>query len=54
MLSQTIQDAMNEQITKMNCCETLKMIGDNRQALLMLDRELGGRQAPQAGQEAQE
>lgn len=30
--------------------ETLKMIGDSRQGLLMLDRELGGRAAPQTGQ----
>ncbi len=30
--------------------ETLEMIGDSRQGLLMLDRELGGRAAPQTGQ----
>jgi len=30
--------------------ETLKMIGDSRQGLLMLDRELGGRAAPQTDQ----
>ena len=29
--------------------ETLEMIGDSRQGLLMLDRELGGRAAPQTG-----
>jgi ferritin len=49
-----VTEQVEEEDSASQIVETLKMIGDNRQALLMLDRELGGRQAPQAGQEAQE
>ena len=49
-----VTEQVEEENSASQIVETLKMIGDNRQALLMLDRELGGRQAPQAGPEAQE
>ncbi|MFQ6099913.1 MAG: ferritin [Anaerolineae bacterium] len=49
-----VTEQVEEEDNASQIVETLRMLGDNRQALLMLDRELGRRPAPQAGQEAQE
>jgi len=49
-----VTEQVEEEDSVAQVIETLKMIGDNRQGLLMLDRELGTRLAPQVGQEAQE
>ena len=49
-----VTEQIEEENSASQIVETLKMIGDNHQALLMLDRELSGRQAPQASQEASE
>ena len=49
-----VTEQVEEEDNASKIIETLKMIGDNRQALLMLDKDLDGRLAPQAGQEAQE
>ncbi len=47
-----ITEQVEEEDSVSQVIEMLKMMGDNRHALLMLDRELGGRTAPQVGQEA--
>jgi len=49
-----VTEQVEEEDNASKIIETLKMIGDNRQALLMLDKDLGGRLAPQVSQEAQE
>ena len=49
-----VTEQVEEEDNASKIIETLEMIGDSRQGLLMLDRELGGRAAPQAGQEASE
>ena len=49
-----VTEQVEEEDNASKIIETLKMIGDNRQALLMLDKDLDGRLPPQAGQEAQE
>ncbi len=48
-----ITEQIEEEDNASQVIETLKMIGDSRQGLLMLDRELAGRAAPQAGQETE-
>lgn len=42
-----VTEQVEEEDSANRVIETIKMIGDSRQALLMLDRELGGRTAPQ-------
>ena len=46
-----VTEQVEEENSATQIVEMLKMIGDQRQALLMLDRELGVRAAPQADQE---
>ena len=48
-----ITEQIEEEDSASQVIETLKMIGDSRQGLLMLDRELAGRAAPQVGQEGE-
>ena len=48
-----ITEQIEEEDNANQIIETLKMIGDSRQGLLMLDRELAGRAAPQVGQEGE-
>ncbi len=45
-----VTEQVEEEDNASQIVETLEMIGDNRQSLLMLDRELSGRAVPQAGQ----
>ena len=45
-----VMEQVEEEDSASQIIETLKMIGDSRQGLLMLDRELGGRAAPQTAQ----
>jgi ferritin len=47
MLHWFIEEQVEEESTAGHILETLRMIGDNSNALLMLDRELGGRAAEQ-------
>ncbi len=49
-----VTEQVEEEDNASKIIETLKMIGDNRQALLMLDKDLDGRFAPHSGQEAQD
>ena len=49
-----ITEQVEEEDSASQIIETLKMIGDSHQGLLMLDRELSGRMAPQATQETGE
>lgn len=46
-----VTEQVEEEDSVSQIIETLEMIGDNRHALLMLDRELSARLAPQANQE---
>ena len=43
-----VTEQIEEENSVSQVIEQLKMIGDSRQGLLMLDRDLGGRAAPQA------
>jgi ferritin len=52
LLQWFVTEQVEEEDSATKVIDTLKMVGDSRQALLMLDRELGGRQAPQANEEA--
>jgi ferritin len=49
-----ITEQVEEEDSASQIIETLKMVGDSRQGLLMLNRELSGRMAPQATQETGE
>ena len=46
-----ITEQVEEEDSASQIIETLKMIGDSHQGLLMLDRELAGRRPPQATEE---
>jgi ferritin len=48
-----ITEQVEEEDSATQVIETLKMIGDSHHGLLMLDRELAGRSAPQADQETE-
>ncbi len=48
-----ISEQVEEEDSASQIIETLKMIENSRQGLLMLDRELGGRAAPQVGGEGE-
>ena len=52
LLQWFVTEQVEEEDSATKVIDTLKMVGDSRQALLMLDRELAGRQAPQANEEA--
>jgi ferritin len=52
LLQWFVTEQVEEEDSATQVIDTLTMVGDSRQALLMLDRELGGRQAPQANEEA--
>lgn len=44
-----VTEQVEEEAEVMRLVETLKMVGDNRGALLLIDRELGGRPEPAVG-----
>ena len=52
LLQWFVTEQVEEEDSATQVIDTLRMLGDSRQALLMLDRELGGRQAPAANEEA--
>ncbi len=52
LLQWFVTEQVEEEDSAMKVIDTLRMVGDSRQALLMLDREMGGRQAAAANEEA--
>jgi ferritin len=51
MLHWFIEEQVEEESTASQILETLRMVGDNSNALLMLDRELAGRAAEQSAED---